>query len=753
MLNGSKGNFCLDVSGTSEGTEKASLAWSADVGHYVQVLSNEVNVVRWDRPNRPEKIPTSVVRDNLQRFQEYLSADQPARESSIVSHASSAFRRLRMALGSGVSGGDSLKAFLILLASAKEDASIQSLDLERWGLDSAAVEIVARVPRMEFEAVSLSLRRGKADYNLVPNFDLILRHAAGPLFQEAHYIALTNAYQMSLFDAPPPATIIERSEGIGVHFTPPSLARAIVEESLSHVDLRKAEITVFDPACGSGEFLKEALRQLHYNGFEGKINLIGWDISEPACYMTRFVLTWEKRGSADRIKTEISCVDALDGTEWPTDVDILLMNPPFMSWPNMTKYQQDKVKSILGILMQKRPDMASAFIVRAINSLKEEGVLGAVVPASFLESQSLERVREGFLTTLDLRLVAKLGSQKIFSRAIVDAAVTVGKKTATRNNIFKNLWADHNPDSNESAFRALRIARANNQGQLEKNGFSIYTRRQDSNTYINIAPKPEKSRRLAEKLSHLPRVGELFSVQQGTITGLNEAFVLDAPQYNSLPKKERQYFRPAIMNESIANSMILSNSFVFYPYVSGGIQLKEESEVRRAVPQYFQLYLQPFKQKLLTRARVTPDQWWRLSEYRAWQVNEVPKVVSTYFGDRGSFAFDREGKIVVVQGYGWSPKGGRSLTDEAGYAYAAFLASDVASVLLSFVSVHVGGGQWNLSKRYVEKMPIPNFFDDDATTSTIINDFGKAGRKISAGDQSALAEVNGLVATYLHVEI
>lgn len=207
------------------------------------------------------------------------------------------------------------------------------------------------------------------------------------------------------------------------------------------------------------------------------------------------------------------------------------------------------------------------------------------------------------------------------------------------------------------------------------------------------------------------------------------------------------------MNESIVNSTIVSNNFVFYPYSKYGLQLKTEDELLRAVPQYFKQFLNPLRSKLLKRARVTTDLWWRLSEYRAWQVKEVPKIVSTYFGDRDSFAFDKDGKSVVVQGYGWSPKEQNTLSDEAGYAYIAFLASDVASILFSFVSVHVGGGQWNLSKRYIEKMPIPNFFDDKATTSTMINDFAKVGRKIATGDQFSLAEINALVAMYFQVEM
>jgi len=41
--------------------------------------------------------------------------------------------------------------------------------------------------------------------------------------------------------------------------------------------LTKRILKIFDPACGSSEFLIEALKQLKENKYNGEIKVIGWD--------------------------------------------------------------------------------------------------------------------------------------------------------------------------------------------------------------------------------------------------------------------------------------------------------------------------------------------------------------------------------------------------------------------------------------------------------------------------------------------
>ena len=79
-------------------------------------------------------------------------------------------------------------------------------------------------------------------------------------------------------------------------------------------------------------------------------------------------------------------------------------------------------------MAEKRVDLASAFIWKAATNLKKGGVLGTVLPASILSGESYIKFRNELSQLVTPSLIGKLGSQIIFSKAIVDTAVFVGKK-------------------------------------------------------------------------------------------------------------------------------------------------------------------------------------------------------------------------------------------------------------------------------------------------------------------------------------
>jgi len=54
LLNGSRGNFCLDFVGDVEPRSQRAVAWSCDVGHYITCAGDSISVNRWDR-NSPEE--------------------------------------------------------------------------------------------------------------------------------------------------------------------------------------------------------------------------------------------------------------------------------------------------------------------------------------------------------------------------------------------------------------------------------------------------------------------------------------------------------------------------------------------------------------------------------------------------------------------------------------------------------------------------------------------------------------------------
>lgn len=738
LLNGGQGNFCLDLAGAGD-LDARSLAWSSDVGHYVRLIGDQVEVYRWDRPAaQVERYPKQTVYAHVREFHSYLEGNEPRRDLSIINHAARVFSMLRRMLGPERDGLDALRAFLYLLACQASNNERGQLPTERWHLDARAAEIVGNIDDANWDTLVNELTSPLSVTGLRPDIKLLLRHASGPLFQEAHYQAnlppqfwlpgLVPAQRVSLDTA--------SSSSTGVYFTPPALARTLVEEALTALHPLPDALTLFDPACGSGEFLREALRLLQMEGYPGEVHLIGWDVSAAAVEMTQFILSWELRNrGVDKVTFDIADQDSLQ-EQWPSQLQGILMNPPFASWQAMTKEQQEQVTSVLGDLSTRKPNLASAFVYRAANALGATGVLGTILPSSIIDADSTAPLRGYLASELEPHIIGKLGSQIVFQNAIVDAALYIASRQRTSRPATA-LWADHRPKSIAHALRRLRtMTRAGRSLEVvESDGYSIYPSEQLGRSSTTWAPKAYRAVNLLQRLSKRKTVGELFDVKQGVRLG-NDVFVVTRQEWHKLPKSERKFFRPAVMNEAVRNGRLMSDAFIFYPHFSGQSKITSETELKEAVPTYYKEYLRPHKNELLKRARIKPDQWWRLMEHRAWLVEPATKIVSTYFGDAGSFAWDERGDHVVVVGYGWIPRASiqSKMHDRIWLAYVALLSSPIVSELLAAVSVHVGGGQQNLSKKYIESMPLPDL-TSSAVPADVFNALVDAGRNLSRGEQ------------------
>lgn len=735
MLNGGKGNFCLDVNdGDEDPSVAAQYAWSADVDHYLSVRGEKLRLLRWDQPAVAwtEDYNMSEVAGKLEMFQRYIESKQAPRERSVVSRAVAIYRTVR-ARGRKDGDREAMLAFMAILNTAWESQSGESSLVQHWPeaaeAASAAQSLLASVG---IDLVTAQLLRPDLTNLKPPSVPLMIRHASGRIFQEAHYLALA-PIQSDLFFEGQVTISGPAAKALGAFFTPTPLVRTLAEQALNRVNLRAKRIHVFDPACGSGEFLREAVRQLALRGYKGKVVVTGYDISQPACLMARFGLAAEAATFDGSLTITIEHRDALDGAPWVTGVDVCLMNPPFVSWADMSTPQREAVIRVLDGAHAKRPDMASAFVRLAVDSLSSAAVIGAVIPASFLDGNSSAPLREFLLQNTTVELSARLGNQAVFSDVTVDPALLILKRHTKQPLIDPTLflWADHASGSSDQVLRALR---RHEMPQVplcleDHSNFSIYSV-PSLMSAKDWAPRPYTSAMLISAMSDSLVVGDRFSVQQGTITGLNAAFLIDDADYQALPINEQQFFRPAVVNETIRNGQIIAGRWVFYPYGEGIPGITSEADLKKKLPVYFKSKLNQYKDALIQRARITESNWWRLSEHRSWQIAPRPKIISTYFGLAGSFALDQVGDLVVVQGYGWQPKR-EGLTEQHLAAIVATLNAPITNTLLAGVSNNLSGGQWNLSKRFVERMPL---IDAQRLPESLIEPLSHIGEQMGKGE-------------------
>lgn len=715
MLNGSRGNFCFDAEQIPLDNETRNRAWSSDVSHYIRVSDRYVEVQRWDDRSSLERYSVESVKRNLYKFHTYLEQDSPLRSISIVSHTLQVFRSLRGTLGEGFSGGESLKALLLLLATSVDGLNINEVNLEKWRLSSHSADIANSISKQNWSILQERLTSGRQIDSLSPDIDLVLRHAAGQVFQEAHYEAFFHSpAQLPFKGFLPHAPRLSTGDNT-VHYTPSSISRSVVEHTIQPYHLDKDTLTIFDPACGSGEFLKESMRQLEMLGYKGLVKIIGWDISQIACDIANFVLAREEQTVQYEVNISIVNCDAMSISDrWVRDVDLLFMNPPFAAMQNMTESQKQSVRSVLGELTKGRINYSYGFLLLASQSLADDGTLGSVIPASFLDSTSGEKLRAEISNRLTPLLIAKLGSQALFASATVDTAIYVASSQTV--DVPLALWADHRYESSAKSLRALR--KLKNYDKVTslpvlQEGFSIYENDELGKAESVWSPKPYAAWSLLRRLSvdpTLKRVNDLFNVRQGVRTGNNSVFLIDKMTLESYPVNEQSFFRPAVVNRSIKNGQLNDSVYIFFPHFNDS--LDSERDLIESVPTFYEKRLAPSKQELQNRAIAGGSKWWNLTRPRTIHKEQTPKIISTYYGGSGSFAYDESGNYVVVQGYAWMRKSkkGKFQIDARNLdrAYVAILNSELFMTLLSATSNHIGGGQWDLSTQYVKKLIVPD---------------------------------------------
>jgi hypothetical protein len=415
--------------------------------------------------------------------------------------------------------------------------------------------------------------------------------------------------------------------------------------------------------------------------------------------------------------------------------------------------EQEAVTTILGA--SNKPNLAMAFAQRAIGSITDAGTLAMIAPNSLLEASSGSRVREALADVLSPRLIARLGDQNIFARALVDAGIYVGTRGPAHEAPAAVLWADSRPNSLNRALRGLRRWRGAESEPLLEEGFSVYQREDIARNAAPWIARGYEAWRTYESVERTRRTlpaRKMFDIRQGVRLG-NDVFIVTKDYLQQLRKGERRFFRPAVMNPSITDGVLNDSYYVFYPYSTDLPPISSEQDLEDLVPTYFEALLLPAKPKLSARRslRKANLKWWDLLWHRSWQEDRAPKLVSKYFGGVRPFAFDETGEFVVVVGNAWLLKKGvvgRPITEVELYlAMLGYLSSEIAAGLLQYVSVQVSGGQWDLSNKYVGSLPVPNV---SKLTDVDVNRLVDIGARVSQGKLDSWAAASETVLSILN---
>lgn len=743
MLNGGTSDFCFQTFDDDESILDG-ISWSSSTKNYLRIVDNDVVIRNWYE-NKTEKFSKERVTSNFEQFYNYIFTKSYKTESDIVPFITDIFKQLRNITLEQSEPVEALNILFILLVSIQGDP--EHINKELWSIKDVVLP----------DSFGYFVERLKEGVKTAkPNLDLILRHSAGKLFQEANRNVIYFNPQRDLFGGVSANLITQSIAYTSIHYTPQYLARTIVENCLKTLDLEALNhINILDPSCGSSEFLIEILKQLKNKNYRGKINIKGFDNSKTAIETSNFLLNYENKTQWDnKLNIDLRIVEDSLIEDWGEN-EVLLMNPPFTSFELIKeKKSKDVVRDVLSkVVVNGRPNQASAFFLKAVNSLSENGTFGCVLPSSIFTLDIYNKLRNEIKEQVDFKLIGKLGNY-VFEDALTDVSIVVGNNNSTPH-LPKLLWTKNEKGNVQDALRELRKLEANNENSISNNAYSIYIPDnfpilENNWRIISLSENKFISKlNLFLNAKKLVRLQDVFSINQGALLGVKNIFTIPKELYLSYSEAEKVFFRPAINNSAVKNGTITINEYIWYPYDKNGLLIQNENELEHL--EFAQTNLFSNKEKLQQRSDVD-EKWWTLTRPRNWQFEKHRRLYSTRFGNSNSFGYDLEGSSVIIEGNAFIPK--KEMNENDLYFYLAVFTSDYFDNLLSIFSKELAGGKWyDLGNNFIKKIPVPNCHSEIIKNSDVYLRLVEIGKELASGNSLAkkLAR-NQLLKLYPEIE-
>ena len=207
----------------------------------------------------------------------------------------------------------------------------------------------------------------------------------------------------------------------GSHYTPPALVGWILDRAM---DGRIPPARALDPACGAGNFLVAVAERLIARGVPAcdalGERLFGIDIDAAAvglCHARLLALLPTDTPPAERARVEaalrahVAVGDALERSigeiTGVCEFDLVVGNPPFLNQLEVattaSRERAARIRERSGGVVGGYADLSAAFLLEACRHAARGGVVGFVMPQSFLAAADARAMRRWLAGNTQLR--------------------------------------------------------------------------------------------------------------------------------------------------------------------------------------------------------------------------------------------------------------------------------------------------------------------------------------------------------------
>lgn len=485
-------------------------------------------------------------------------------------------------------------------------------------------------------------------------------------------------------------------------------------------------LTVLDPACGSGAFLAAAFDALaaeylrvterlaalgeivDFDAFDEILgcNLFGVDLNVESVEITRLSL-WLKTARQqhrlatldDTIRDGDSIIEdrafspnpfawdgQFDAIRQAGGFDVIIGNPPYV--------RMEVLKPVKPYLAQRytvadeRTDLYAYFFERAVNLLKPGGRLGFISSSTFFRTGSGEKLRLLLAERTAIEAVVDFGDAQLFEGVTTYPAILAMRKLEQGCkpagdlrflNIRSDLPADLGKAFEQEAGTMPRARLTGGSWRFEE----------------------KKVARVRDKIvAGRKTLGEVYGPPlYGIKTGFNKAFVIDTETRDRLvarDPKSAELLKPFLRGEDIKRWRVEPEGLFLINIPRGKVKIDDYPAIRD--------HLAVYRAKL--EARATQQEWFELQQAQlAYQPKfEQPKIVYPHFQDRRMFALEATAAFSNDKTY---------IIPAADEALLGLLNSRLAWFFVVGEAPAVRNGWREMRVQYIEKLPLPNCLSED----------------------------------------
>ena len=507
------------------------------------------------------------------------------------------------------------------------------------------------------------------------------------------------------------------------------------------------QLTICDPACGSGAFLNQALEFLiaeHRNIDELKAkllgdamvfsevqndilenNLFGVDINEESVEIAKLSLwlrTAQKGRKLTTLNNNIKCGNSLiDDSEvagdkafnWQQEFreifakggfDVVIGNPPYLRVQGLREnfetesiYYENIYKSATG-----RFDIYVLFIEKAYSLIKSDGVVSLILPHKFLVSDFGEGIRSFLANNKAVNELLHFGSEMVFS----DASTYTCIITLTQSNQkihFKKI----KPKEIFNPF-TFDIAKYE---PLSGNKWNLKSV-QSEKIFDKIKLQPWTVKDVFENISQgIVSVGDDIFLLKGKIVG--DRFIGYSDKVGENIEIEAAIVKPLLKGEDVKKYFPLNNNyFCLYPHseINGKTIPLEEDFFKLNFPQAYN-YILPFKDELIEkkiRYKTNPKAWYSLHRSREMSLFEQNKIITPEISLGTNMTLDNNNMYHNTKCYSITKK--KETSGDLKF-WLAILNSKMLWYFLKNTGYILRGGFFTFKTKYLEPFPLPKLED------------------------------------------